>query len=271
MREPLKTWKKLTVTKTITDYTTNPPTVKEWIESISIYDDEEDVMIEKEFDEEGRITNEQVYYQDEFHFIKYDAKGRASVSITKTSQNEHDDIEDHSVDQNGNTREEKLDYDEKGRCIRKNFVENGAINSYLEFEYDDEDRVVLTKEFENGKLEYYNVDVYVSENENLILRYNAQGQLISKLEFKKLPDKNTLVYTSYDGQEKMLGRKEEVLDEMGETIEQRIYDVNNNLTQETIFGDYDEWGYRKFMVEKKFKNGIFSTEVFIKYKYEYIK
>lgn len=269
MKEPLKTWKKLTVTKTITNYTTNPPTVKEWIESVWTYDEEEDVMIEKEYDEEGRIINEQMYYENEFHLIKYDEKGRASLSITRMAENEHGDIVDKLIDQDGNTKEEKHDYDEKGRCVRKNFVENGMVNSYLEFEYDDEDRVILTKEFENGKLEYYNVDVYVSDNEKIDLRYNALGELKSKIEFKKLLDKNTLIYSSYDGQEKLQGRKEEVLDDMGETLEHRIYDSNNNLTQETIFGEYDEWGYRKDVVERKYKDGALLTEDFTKYEYQY--
>jgi YD repeat-containing protein len=184
-------------------------------------------------------------------------------------ENEHGDIEDKSIDKDGNTKEEKLDYDEQGRCIRKNFLENGVVAWYLEFEYDDEDRVVLTKEFENGKLEYYHVDIYVSDNENIDLRYNALGELKSKIEFKKLLEKNTLVYSSYDGQEKLLGRKEEVLDDMGESLEQRIYDGDNNLTQETIFGENDEWGYRKFMIERKYENRSLILETIIDYTYVY--
>lgn len=269
MNEPTKIWKKCTATRTLTDFTTNSPNVKEWIESISTYDKEEDVMIRKEYDEEGKIIDENIYYENEVHYIKYDAQGGISLSITRTHENEHGDIEDESIDKDGNTKEEKLDYDEKGRCIRKNFLENGVVDWYLEFEYDDNDKVILTKECKNGKLEYYNVDVYVSENENIDLRYNALGELKSKIEFKKLLDKNTLIYSSNDGQEKLQGRKEEVLDDMGETLEQRIYDSNNNLTQETIFGANDEWGYRRYMVERKYLNVEIIREVFTKFDYEY--
>jgi hypothetical protein len=269
MKEPLKVWKKLTETRTLTDYTTTPPTVKEWIEAIWTYDKEEDVMIQKEYDEEGKMITEQRHYPNETHYTKYNSEGKISLSITRMFENDHGDIEDKSVDKDGNTKEEKLEYDEKGSCIRKSFLENGVVNSYLEFEYDDQDRVVLTKEFENGKLEYYNVDVYVSENENLDLRYNALGELKSKIEFKKLLDKNTLIYSSYDGQEKLQGRKEEVLDDMGESIEQKIYDGDNNLTQETFFGENDERGYRKYMIERKYLNDGLVKEVLTKYSYNY--
>lgn len=56
---------------------------------------------------------------------------------------------------------------------------------------------------------------------------------------------------------------------MGETLEQRIYDVDNNLTQETIFGEYDEWGFRKSMVEKKYLNDKLLCQIFSKYEHEY--
>ena len=49
MTQPSKIWKKCTAKRTLTDYSTTPPSVKEWIQSDTVYDEVEDVMIFKEF------------------------------------------------------------------------------------------------------------------------------------------------------------------------------------------------------------------------------
>lgn len=270
MKELSKIWKQCTATKTLTDYSTDPPTVKEWVESISTYDEDKDVMEEKEFDEEGRIVMKRFIYQDETHTIMCDKNGNeTSNEISKGIKNDYDEETEISADNDGNLLEVKLEYDFEGRVFSKAFVKNGIVESWLEFEYDNSDRVVLTKEFENNKLEFYEEDVYVSDRESISLRYNSLGQLTLRTEYKKLKDKNTFVNSYYDDEGNLTGRSEEDRNYEDEVIEQRFYDGDENLIKQIVFGENDEFGYRKKIVEWKFLSGELIEEIVINYSYIY--
>lgn len=270
MKETGTIWKKCVARRTLTDYSTDPPSVKEWIESVSTYDHEKDVMISKEYDELGRIKNESIYYETEMCLIDYDESGnKISESTMQYSENEYGDSTLSSVDENGNARSEKLEYDESGRIKKKIFIENDREDSYLEFEYDNQDRVVLTRSFDHGKLEFYEEDIYVSNRESISLRYNSMGQLTLRTEYKKLPDKNTFINTYFDEEGKLLRRSEEDRNGSDQVLEQRHYDSNDNLTYHIIFGEDDEFGFRKELRESKFKHSRIISDIITKYFYSY--
>lgn len=269
MEESGTIWKKCTARRTMTDYSTDPPTVKQWVESVSTYDHEKDVMISKEYDELGRIKNESIYYENEMHLIDYDESGnKISESTVQYLENEYGDSTLSSVDENRNARDEKLEYDEFGRVRKKTFIENDRDDSYIEFEYDNQDRVVLTRSFDKGKLEFYEEDIYVSNRESISLRYNSMGQLTLRTEYKKLTDKNTFINTYFDEEGKLLRRSEEDRNSNDQVLEQRHYDSNDNLTYHIIFGEDDEFGFRKQLKENKFVNNKLKEEVITKYGYE---
>ncbi len=270
MKELNKIWKQCTATKTLTDYSTDPPTVKEWVESISTYDEDKDVMEEKEFDEEGRLFMKRLVYQDETRTIMYDKNGNeTSNEISKRIKNDYDEETEISADDDGNLLEVKLEYDFEGRVVTKAFVKNGMVESWLEFEYDNSDRVVLTKEFENNKLEFYEEDVYVSDRESISLRYNSLGQLTLRTEYNKLKDKNTFVNSYYDDEGNLTGRSEEDRDSEDEVLEQRFYDGNGNLIRQIVFGENNEFGFRIGTTETNYKNSSLFQIVTTIYNYNY--
>jgi len=270
MKESGTIWKKCTAKRTLTDYSTDPPSVKEWIESESTYDQGKDVMISKEYDELGRIKNEIIYYETEMHLIDYDESGRKITENTiRYAENEFGDSTISSVDENGNIKDEKLEYDESGRVNKKIFIENDREDSYLEFEYDNKDRVVLTRSFEKGKLEFYEEDIYVSENESMSFRYNESGQLTLKTEYKNLPDRNIFINSYFDEDGILLRRSEEDRNSNDQVLEQRHYDSNDNLTYHIIFGEDDEFGFRKELKENKFINNKLREQIDTKYNYDY--
>ena len=270
MSEIVKIWKKCTALRTLTDYSTDPPTVKEWVESVSTYDEDEDVMEENEFDEEGRIIRTRISSDNEWHLIEYDKNGLVIRNeITERVENEHGDEEEITEDDLGIRSAEKLEYDEKGRCIKKIFLENGTVNSWLEFEYDDRDRVVKTKDFENGKLEFYEEDIYVSEGESISLRYNSLGQITLRTEYKKLKDRNTYINSYYNDEGNLTARNEEDRDKDDEVLEQRFYDGKENLIRQIVFGANDEFGYIKKIVEKKLLSGELIEEIALNFSYLY--
>lgn len=270
MKELSKIWKQCTATKTLTDYSTDPPTVKEWVESIFTYDEDKDVMEDKEFDKDGRLVIKFLDYQDETHTIMYDKNGKeTSNEISKRIKNDYDEETEISADDDGNLLEVKLEYDFEGRVVTKAFVKNGMVESWLEFEYDNSDRVVLTKEFENNKLEFYEEDVYVSEKESISLRYNSIGQLMLRTEYKKLKDKNTFINSYYNDEGNLTGRSEEDRNSEDEVLEQRFYDNKENLTSQIIFGENDEFGYRERLVECKYEQNILVKRILSQYKYKY--
>lgn len=270
MSEPTKIWKKCTAIKTLTDYFTDPPTVKEWIDSISTIDNDRDVMEDKEFDEEGRLIIKRLVYQDETHTITYDKNGNeTSNEISRRIKNDYDDEIEISADDDGNLLEVKLEYDFKGRVISKVFVKNGMVESWIEFEYDGSDRVVLTKEFDNNKLEFYEEDVYVSDRESISLRYNSIGQLTLRTDYKELQGKNTFVNSYYNDEGNLTGRSEEDRNSEDEVLEQRFYDGNENLIQQIVFGENDEFGYRTLLVENFYNFYNLFKNITTIYTYEY--
>lgn len=270
MKELNKIWKSRTATKTLTDLSTDPPTIKEWIESVSTYDEKEDIMEDKEFDEEGRLVIKRLIYQDETHTTTYDKNGNeTSKEISKRIKNDYDEETEISSDDDGNLLEVKLEYDFEGRVITKAFIKNGMVESWLEFEYDDSDRVVLTKEFENNKLEFYEEDVYVSDRESISLRYNSLGQLTLRTEYKKLKDKNTFVNSHYDDQGNLTGRSEEDRNNKDEVLEQRFYNGNEDLIKIIQFDKKRESGFIKRMIEKLYKDNKILKEEISLYNYSW--
>lgn len=270
MKELNKIWKQCTATKTLTDYSTDPPTVKEWVESISTYDEEKDVMEDKGFDEDGRLVIKRLVYEDETHTTMYDKIGNeTSNEISRRIKNNYDEETEISADDDGNLLEVKLEYDFEGRVVTKAFVKNGMVESWLEFEYDNNDRVVLTKEFDNNKLEFYEEDVYVSERESIKLRYNSIGKLLLRTEYKKLKDKNTFVNSYYNDEGNLNGRSEEDRNSEDDVLEQRFCDANGNLIRQIVFGENDEFGFRKGTTEMNFKNSSLFQKVTTIYNYNY--
>lgn len=270
MKEPAKIWKSCTAISKRTDFSTDPPTVKEWVESISTYDEDKDVMEEKEFDEDGILIIKRLVYQDETLTTTYDNNGNETSSdISRRITNDYDEEIEISADDEGNLLEVKLEYDFEGRVISKVFVKNGIVESCLEFEYDNSDRVVLTKEFENNKLEFYEEDVYVSDRESISLRYNSLGQLLMRTEYKKLKDKNTFVNSYYDDESNLTGRSEEDRNSEDEVLEQRFYDGNGNLLRQIVFGEDDEFGYRSYLVESAYIEKWLSKRIITNFNYSY--
>lgn len=266
MNQPTKVWSKLTEKKILTDYSTNPPTIKEWISSISTIKNE--LCIIEEFNENGIMQNQKIIGNDDYITNEFDESGfLINSEHTSLISNSHGDAIEITEDKNSKTVEE-LKYDEKGRVIRKDFIVNDELSSYLEFKYDDVNNITTTLSYKDNKLEFYEEDIYVSEEKSITLFYDSNKKLVSKTEHIFLDEDNLYITSTFDSEGKLLKRIEETRDN-NEIKEQKIFDSNNELTLHIIFGDNDEYGYRKSIRELEYDKGKLLRETITVYEYEY--
>lgn len=267
MNQTTKVWSKLIEKKILTDYSTNLPTIKEWIYSISTFKD--DLLVIEEFNEKGILQNQKIIGNDDYLNNEFDENGfLINSEHTTLISNPHGDAIEITEDKNSKIVEE-LKYDEKGRVIRKDFIINGELHSYLEFKYDDVNNITTTLSYKDNKLEFYEEDIYVSEEKSITLFYDSNKKVVSKTEHIFLDEDNLYIISTYDSKGKLLKRIEENRNNDNTIKEQKIFDSNNELTLHIIFGDNDEYGYRKSIRELEYDRGKLLRETITVYEYEY--
>ncbi len=266
--EEEKVWIKCTDRYKITDYSTDPPTVKEGIERVSVFDKKRDIMLNKEFYENGKVKSFEEVDDDKLVEIEYDQTGKQiSKRIMEFENPDKDYVNERETFDDGTVTEEKEEYSNDGKFMRKYFLENREVASYLEFDYDDEDQLQETRLYAAKELRGRWEHIYENGRETMTMEYNPNGNLIeiSVLELKE--DGKSTSTTRLDGARRMLSRIEEDRDEEDKVLEQRIYDENDQLKEQNIFGPNNEFGDRLQFIEREYVRGKLCKESITKYEY----
>ena len=265
----IKVWEKCIERCKQINYTQNPPLIKEWIcAEREILADTGD-LVEKVYDIDGILIEVGNLKEWSYEKIKYDSLGNITERFTNLIKYNYmcDEI-DFSIDNNGNTTEEKLDYDEKGNTIRKSFIKNGKLNDYLEFEYDDKGKVVLTVIYNNCKIQYYEKEISNSDDDIYLLKYDKNKKLILINE-SIIMGKSIHINYSYLPNGDLINKNELDYHENGEMNEQRFYNAKEELVKRKIFGPVDENGYRLFEKHIEYISKKPSKEKITTYEYYY--
>ena len=160
----------------------------------NLYEPDE-MLVEREFDSEGRVVKAVSYSAGEYESTEeytYDNQGNLlRVGITY-----HDGTE--AVTEN--------EYDEKGNLLSSGYSMGASYSIRNEHSYDKHGRLGSTERFQNG-------------------------QLTSRAEYSY--EGNVRHGSSYDAEGNLLGKTESVLDEAGNCLEAKEYDLNGNMQRHT--------------------------------------
>lgn len=269
MNKSDKIWKKCIEKYKSIDYNYTPPLIKEGIKSVSIADHKSGDLITEYFNDENQLAEKWITRDKECEYIKYNPDGTLNnISRTVYTKNEREDKIEENITGIVEKVDEKLEYDKKGRVIRKYLKYDNKKSEYLEFEYDEANSTAITRIYTNGILIATQKEIK-KEKYTEELKYDGYGKLIVRCEDKTDPEKRMHFQNQYYHNGELKARNEEDLDEFGEVKEQRFYNGKEQLIRQINFSNKD--GCRKCVKDFKYENKVLKNEIVYTYDYDLIE
>ncbi|MBL1213155.1 MAG: hypothetical protein HND52_07360 [Ignavibacteriae bacterium] len=271
MSEKEKIWKKKTSYFTQIDYTTDDVNIKKGLKSISDYDEVNNRLVTEIFDSDGKLKSRTIMDGYAHRYIEYD-RGGNEVSNNSTvyepalegrAENRKD------FDSEGNSSEEFSEYGERDRVVKKKFVKNDEVHSYLEFIYDEQDKVIETRCYEDNELKWYDLHEDKDENMEITSHYVSDDNLLEQRICETKNDGKLFISSTYNELKELVKRIEEEYDAQNQVKEQRIFNEDNILIERIIFKREPESNLHKKITTIEYLDGKKMKENIIENIYEY--